>query len=126
MKELPAIGSTACIKNGWDCFVEVTIIAHYKDKAVYIYTQNDRERVDMAVAGRFHELTDEVRKIIQFTNLGVSFEQAKKILEMLKQSPALTTTESCQPTNHNYVNAGHSAGGMNFMCTKCGHTKEVR
>lgn len=97
MKNLPEIGSNVITRIGTEKQI-VTIIAHFKDKAVYIYkTFNQFERVDMATAYNFEEITALNRILINPTKTG------------------------CNPGNHNYIpfmtETSHKA-----VCSRCGNT----
>lgn len=126
MKDLPAIGSTVCINgtvNNNETFIDVTIIAHYKDKAVYVIERNEIERVDMGVAGHFGEITPEVKKLQALVKVGVPLATAKKVLALdLSSNPEKGL---CSPTNHNYTPSGFINGSPGFVCTKCGDAIKV-
>lgn len=94
MKNLPDIGSNVITRIGAEKQI-VTIIAHFKDKAVYIYkTFNQFERVDMATAYNFEELPLVKEPIVQM---------------------------SCSAGQHNYVQL-HEAHQNKAFCTRCGNT----
>lgn len=95
MKQLPEIGTNVLTVINAAKHV-VTIIAHYKDKAVYVYkTYNDFSRVDMATASNFEEIP------------------------LLVEKPV--TEAYCSPGNHNYVQIGETHQ-KNAFCTRCGKT----
>ena len=93
MKNLPDIGSNVLLKLDSEKQV-VTIIAHFQDKAVYIYkTFNQFNRVDMATACNFEEIP-------------------------LVEEP--TVQMSCSAGQHNYVQV-HEAHQNKAFCTRCGN-----
>lgn len=97
MKNLPEIGSNAITRIGTEKQI-VTIIAHFKSKAVYIYkTFNHFERVDMATASNFEEIP--------------AFNTAL---------PSLNKA-GCNLGEHNYVQV-HEAHQNKAFCTRCGST----
>lgn len=97
MKNLPDIGSNVITRIGTEKQI-VTIIAHFKDKAVYIYkTFNQFERVDMATAYNFEEIP---------------------ALNKIQINPIKT---GCNPGEHNYVQL-HEAHQNKVFCTRCGNT----
>lgn len=94
MKNLPDIGSNVLLKLDSKKQV-VTIIAHFRDKAVYIYkTDNNFSRVDMATAYNFEELP------------------------LVKEPPIQM---GCSAGQHNYVQL-HEAHQNKVFCTRCGNT----
>ncbi len=97
MKNLPDIGSNVLLKLDSKKQV-VTIIAHFRDKAVYIYkTDNNFSRVDMATAYNFEEIP---------------------ALNKIQINPIKT---GCNPGEHNYVQL-HEAHQNKVFCTRCGNT----
>lgn len=97
MKNLPDIGSNVITKIGSEKHV-VTIIAHFQDKAVYVYkTANLFNRVDMATAYNFEEIP---------------------VLNRVQITPFKT---GCNPDEHNYVQL-HEAHQNKAFCTRCGNT----
>lgn len=98
MKNLPDIGSSVLLKIDSEKQV-VTIIAHFQDKAVYVYkTSNQFDRVDMATAYNFEPVP------------------VYKPLEYGKSDKT-----GCAPGNHNYIpfmtETTHKA-----VCSRCGNT----
>ncbi len=88
MKQLPEIGSKAKTAYG----TPATIIAHYKDKAVYIFNHaNGFERVNMAVADWFTEIEP--------------FEQVEQT--------------TCKTNEHNFVQM-HESHVNKAFCSRCG------
>ena len=97
MKNLPEIGSSVLTTIGNEKQV-VTIIAHFQDKAVYIYkTANLFNRVDMATAYNFEEIP---------------------AFNRIQINPIKT---GCNPGEHNYVQL-HEAHQNKDFCTRCGKT----
>lgn len=97
MKNLPEIGSSVLTTIGNEKQV-VTIIAHFQDKAVYIYkTANLFNRVDMATAYNFEEIP---------------------AFNRIQINPIKT---GCNPGEHNYVQL-HEAHQNKAFCTRCGNT----
>lgn len=98
MKNLPAI-NTAALTVIFGVKKVVYIVAHYDDKAVYVYETTDNTmRCDMAVAANFEPVP------------------VYKPLESGKSS-----TTGCTPGNHNYIpfmtETSHKA-----VCSRCGST----
>lgn len=97
MKNLPEIGSNVLTTIGNEKQL-VTIIAHFRDKAVYIYkTVNNFSRVDMATAYNFEEIP---------------------AFNKIQINPIKT---GCNPGEHNYVQL-HEAHQNKVFCTRCGNT----
>lgn len=89
MKQLPEIGSKALTINN----IEVTIVAHHENKAVFVFKNIDGFiRADMAVASFFKEIES------------VKPEQV-----------------GCSSGEHNYVQV-HEAHSNKAFCTRCGST----
>ena len=87
MKQLPEIGSKALTINN----IEVTIVAHHENKAVFVFKNIDGFiRADMALASFFKEVES------------VKSEQT-----------------SCKSGEHNYVQV-HEAHQNKAFCTRCG------
>lgn len=89
MKNLPEIGSKVETINN----IKVKIVAHYEDKAVFIFKNIDGFiRADMAVASFFKEI-----------------------------EPAKPEQAGCASGKHNYVQV-HEAHSNKAFCTRCGST----
>lgn len=89
MKQLPEIGSTVKVFTGHT----VNIVAHYQDKAIYVYTSdNGFTRVDLGVANWFSEI-----------------------------EPIKPEQKGCPSGEHNYVQV-HEAHSNKAFCTRCGST----
>lgn len=99
MKNLPDIGTNVLVIMDSDKQV-VTIIAHYQDKAVYVYkTRNNFSRVDMATASWFKEVDSKESEQNKPTGCGLG--------------------------EHNYIQIDKSSGPANLdraFCTRCGNT----
>lgn len=125
MKTLPAIDSTVAFKNDWGNYVDATIQAHFEDKAIFTYQNlSGSIRVDMAIADCFHEFTPRIRQEQQLTNLGLSVNDAKKVLALNLQTEEPVKV-LCPSTDHNYTPAGFMDGAPAFVCTKCGDAIKV-
>lgn len=89
MKQLPEIGSKALTINN----IEVTIVAHHENKAVFVFKNIDGFiRADMAVASFFKEI-----------------------------EPVKPEQTGCNTGEHNYVQM-HEAHTNKAFCTRCGTT----
>jgi hypothetical protein len=98
MKNLPAI-NTAAMTVIFGVKKVVYIVAHYDDKAVYVYETTDNTmRCDMAVAANFEPVP------------------VYKPLEYGKSDKTV-----CNPNEHNYVQV-HEAHQNKAFCTRCGST----
>ena len=99
MKQLPEINKPALtIVHGLKKIVY--IVAHYDDKAVYVYEMDGGViRCDMAVAANFEPVPVYTCKV---------------------SKPDLTTI-GCPSGEHNYVQV-HEAHSNKAFCTRCGST----
>lgn len=89
MKQLPEIGNEVLTFNGH----KATIVAHHKDKAVYLYeSSNGFIRADLGVANWFSEI-----------------------------EPIKPEQKGCPSGEHNYVQV-HEAHSNKAFCTRCGST----
>lgn len=98
MKNLPAI-NTAAMTVIFGVKRVVYIVAHYDDKAIYVYETTDTNvRCDMAVAANFEPVP------------------VYKPLEYGKSDKT-----GCGLGEHNYVQV-HEAHQNRAFCTRCGNT----